>query len=47
MRGKDIVVLAIEKRSSAKLQDSRTVRKIVTLDNHVAMAFAGGWREEV
>lgn len=31
----------MEKKSVAKLQEDRTVRKICLLDNHVVMAFAG------
>lgn len=31
----------MEKKSVAKLQEDRTVRKICLLDEHVVMAFAG------
>lgn len=41
MRGKDVVVLGVEKKSVLQLQDPRTVRKVVALDDHVALAFAG------
>lgn len=41
VRGKNIVVLGVEKKSAAMLQDDRTVRKICALDENVFMAFAG------
>src|SRR3989344_3521155 len=41
VRGKSILVLGVEKKSVPKLQDPRTVRKIVQLDDHISLAFAG------
>jgi hypothetical protein len=41
VRGQDVVVLGVEKKSVLQLQDPRTVRKVVALDDHVALAFAG------
>ncbi|XP_018569157.1 proteasome subunit alpha type-7-1 [Anoplophora glabripennis] len=41
VRGANAVVLGVEKKSVAKLQEERTVRKICLLDDHVVMAFAG------
>jgi 20S proteasome subunit alpha 4 len=41
VRGIDTVVLGVEKKSTPKLQDSRSVRKIASLDTHIALACAG------
>eukprot|EP00179_Madagascaria_erythrocladioides_P024422 CAMPEP_0198339720 /NCGR_PEP_ID=MMETSP1450-20131203/41463_1 /TAXON_ID=753684 ORGANISM="Madagascaria erythrocladiodes, Strain CCMP3234" /NCGR_SAMPLE_ID=MMETSP1450 /ASSEMBLY_ACC=CAM_ASM_001115 /LENGTH=233 /DNA_ID=CAMNT_0044044665 /DNA_START=91 /DNA_END=789 /DNA_ORIENTATION=- len=41
VRGDDMLVLGVEKKSTAKLQDDRTVRKIVSVDKHIALTFAG------
>jgi len=39
--GKDFVILASEKKSIPKLQDSRTVKKISKVDEHIFMSYAG------
>ncbi len=31
----------VEKKSTARLQDARTVRKIVKIDEHICLAFSG------
>ncbi|KAG1360972.1 Proteasome subunit alpha type [Cocos nucifera] len=41
VRGTDTIVLGVEKKATPKLQDSRSVRKIVSLDNRIALACAG------
>lgn len=41
MRGKNIIVLGVEKKSTAKLQDARTVRKTALIDERICLAFAG------
>ncbi|BGO96245.1 hypothetical protein NBRC10512_002111 [Rhodotorula toruloides] len=41
VRGKECVVLAVEKKSVLQLQDPRTVRKTAMLDDHVCLGFAG------
>ncbi|KAG9391093.1 proteasome subunit alpha type 7 [Carpediemonas membranifera] len=37
----DAVIIGVEKKSAAKLQDKRTVQKIYQIDDNISVAFAG------
>lgn len=41
LRAKDSVVLAVECRAAAKLQDPRTAKKIAVLEDGIVLAFSG------
>ena len=41
VKGKSCIVFGVEKKSTAKLQDPRTVRKIQQIDRHIFVTFAG------
>ena len=41
MRGTNSVILAVERKAAAKLQDTRTVKKVYNLDQGIALAFSG------
>lgn len=41
VRGSDLIVLGAERKSAAKLQDAKAMRKVHNLDQHICLAFAG------
>ena len=41
VKGDDCIVLAVEKKATAQLQDPRTIRKIQQIDRHIMLTFAG------
>lgn len=41
VRGVDVVILAVERRAVPRLQEARTEKKIIALDEHVMVTFAG------
>jgi 20S proteasome alpha/beta subunit len=41
VRGTDVTVFAVEKKSVPELQDPRPVKKICHLDSHLLCTFAG------
>lgn len=41
IKGANCVVLAVEKKTTAALQDAHTIRKILQVDEHIMLTFAG------
>ena len=46
VQGGDCVILGVERKATASLQESRTIRKIAKLDEHLTIAFAGCVRDK-
>uniref|UniRef100_A0A7S3NRE4 Proteasome subunit alpha type n=1 Tax=Aureoumbra lagunensis TaxID=44058 RepID=A0A7S3NRE4_9STRA len=41
LKGESCIVLGVERKAVAKLQEARTIRKVVKLDDKITLAFAG------
>ncbi|CAK89631.1 unnamed protein product (macronuclear) [Paramecium tetraurelia] len=41
VRGKDVIVLGVEKKATSKLQNVKTIKKVYQLDNNLCMTFSG------
>lgn len=41
IKSNDCVILAVEKKSTAALQDAHTIKKILQVDDHIYLTFAG------
>jgi len=41
VRGKDCVVLGVEKKTVSKLQEPKTLKKIYQIDNNLCFTFSG------
>ncbi|KAJ9451741.1 Proteasome subunit alpha type-7 [Diplonema papillatum] len=41
VQGKDSLVLCVQRKTATQLQDSRTVKKILKIDDHIFLAFSG------
>ncbi len=41
IRTENAIILGVEKISAAQLQDPRTIKKIIPIDDHISLSFAG------